>query len=233
MSNLKLVSSISNLLTCKISFKNKNIWNLGPKIPYLVIFGLQFNKNYYQIFYQPTHSKQKSKLGTKNALYLGLWLECWKTILSKIDKKLNNCHISNQCHPNCLITKFRVKIWILNLELKIPYLGVLGSNFEKPLSYLKFAPSILLIAKLVPKINILKFGTKNARFSYFGAGISKYYCHIWNQRPRIYLVAKFGAKIKILKSGSKNVWFGYFWTGSWKLYCHIWNQHPQCKNENP
>ena len=65
----------------KISSKNKKILNLGPKIPYLGLFGLQF---YYQIFNQPTRicetievsSKTKKKnLGPKT-LYLGLWLEC-------------------------------------------------------------------------------------------------------------------------------------------------------------
>ena len=45
-------SASSNLLTCKVSSKNKKKINLGPKIPYLGIFGLQFNKNYYQIFNQ-------------------------------------------------------------------------------------------------------------------------------------------------------------------------------------
>ena len=32
--------------------KQKNPLNLRPKIPYLGIFGLQFNKNYYKIFNQ-------------------------------------------------------------------------------------------------------------------------------------------------------------------------------------
>ena len=35
------------------------------------------------------------------------------------------------------------------------------------------------------KLKIPKFGTKNALFGYFGAGISKNYCHISNQLPRI------------------------------------------------
>ena len=35
------------------------------------------------------------------------------------------------------------KLEFLNLEPKMPYLGVLGSNFEKPLSSLKSAPSKL------------------------------------------------------------------------------------------
>ena len=44
MSYLK--SASSNLLTCKVSFKNRKILNLGPKIPYLNV------ENYYKIFHQ-------------------------------------------------------------------------------------------------------------------------------------------------------------------------------------
>ena len=87
MSNLK--SASSNLLTCKVSSKNKKFLNFGPKIPYLGVLGMQFNKNYYQFFNQHTricetlkvHPKRKKiNLGPK-ILYLGLWLECWKTIV--------------------------------------------------------------------------------------------------------------------------------------------------------
>ena len=42
-------SASSNLVAWKVSSKTKKTLNLGPKIPYLGIFGLQFNKNYYQI----------------------------------------------------------------------------------------------------------------------------------------------------------------------------------------
>ena len=50
MTYLKLASS--NFLTCKLSSKNKKTLNLGPKIPYLGIVGLQPNKNCYQIVNQ-------------------------------------------------------------------------------------------------------------------------------------------------------------------------------------
>ena len=82
MSNLK--SAPSNLLTYNDSSKNKKKLNLGPKIPYSGIFGLQFNKNYYQIFNEHTqfcetikfHPKQKKKkkIWNKNALFGSL--EC-------------------------------------------------------------------------------------------------------------------------------------------------------------
>ena len=60
-------------------------------------------------------------------LYLGHWAGMLK----------NYCHICNQRPPVYLMAKFRAKIRILNLEPKMPYLAFLGSNFEKPLSYLK------------------------------------------------------------------------------------------------
>ena len=64
----------------------------------------------------------------------------------------------------------------------MPYLDVLGSNFEKLMSYLKSAPSNLshckFDAKVRKKIKLPKFGTKNALFGYFWARILKSYCHI-------------------------------------------------------
>ena len=79
--------SILKFVTRKVSSKNKKKTkkNLGPKIPHLGIFGLQFSKNDYQIFNQHTllcetikfHAKRKKK-GSKN---WDLRLECWKTIV--------------------------------------------------------------------------------------------------------------------------------------------------------
>ena len=70
-----------------------------------------------------------------------------------------------------------------------------------------------------------KFGTKNAWFMCFWAGIWKQYCHIWNQHPRICLIAKFCEKTKMPKFGTKNALFGYFWARILENWCHIWNQH--------
>ena len=57
-------------------------------------------------------------------LQLGLWARMLK------------CHICNQ-HPPICLQSFIQKLEFLNLESKMPYLGVLDSNFEKPSSYLK------------------------------------------------------------------------------------------------
>ena len=88
MSNLK--SASSNLLTCKVSSKNKKILNLGPKIPYLGIFGLQFNKNYYQIFNQHTRNCETIKFHPKRKKH----------------------------PPNCVIAKCRAKIRIFKFGTK-------------------------------------------------------------------------------------------------------------------
>ena len=158
----------------KISSKNKKILNLGPKIPYLGLFGLQF---YYQIFNQPTRicetievssKTKKKKLGTKNALFGSL-----------AGMLKNYCNICNQSPPNCLAAKFRVKIRILKFGTKNALFGCFGQPFWKTIVIVeirafKFDSS----QNLVQKNKILKFGTKKSRFSYFGAGTSKYYCHI-------------------------------------------------------
>ena len=57
------------------------------------------------------------------------------------------CHISNQRLQICLIAKFSAITKILKFGTKNALLGVLGSNFEKPLSYLKSAPSNLRYTK--------------------------------------------------------------------------------------
>ena len=65
-----LKQAYSNLLTCKILPKNKKTISLRPKIPYLGIFGPQFNKRYYKVFNQHPllyetinfHRKQKTKI---------------------------------------------------------------------------------------------------------------------------------------------------------------------------
>ena len=41
----------------------------------------------------------------------------------------------------------------------------------------------------------------------FCAGIWKYYCHTWNERPRISWIIEFGAKMKIVKFGTKDTLF--------------------------
>ena len=104
MSYLK--SASSNLLTWNLLSKNKKTLNLGPKIPYLSNFGLQFGKSYYQIFNQYSricgsinfHPKQK-KLRTKNSP-MDFGLECSKTdsnrfVLTRWQTKITRLMVRN------------------------------------------------------------------------------------------------------------------------------------------
>ena len=90
---LYLKPASSNLLTSKVLSKNKKALNLGPKILYLGIFGLQFNENYSQIFNQHPqiceiikfHPKQKEIFLGPKMVYLGFSAGILK----------NHCHICN------------------------------------------------------------------------------------------------------------------------------------------
>ena len=66
------------------------------------------------------------------------------------------------------------------------YLSTFGPEFEN---------NILIFEIGKTQKKPLKFGIKNVLFGYFGARISKNYCHIWNQS---------------LEFGTKNALFGYF-----------------------
>ena len=169
---LHLKSASSNLVTFKVSSKNKKTLKLDPKLPYLDIY-----KENCQIFNQHPricetinfHPKwKKINLGLKK-LCLGLWPGMLK----------NYYHICDQRPPICLIGKFCATIRILKLGTKNALFGCFWQQFRKFIVI--FATSALefaLLQSLVQKIKILKFGTKNARFPYFEAEIWKYYCHI-------------------------------------------------------
>ena len=145
---------------------------MGPKLPYLDIFGLQFNKENCQIFNQhpricetinfhPKLKKKQKNLGLKK-LYLGLWPGMLK----------NYYHICNQCPPICLIAKFCATIRIPELGTKNALFGCFGQQFRKTIAiFATRALEFVLLQSLVQKIKILKFGTKNSRFAYSEAEI--------------------------------------------------------------
>ena len=159
-------------------------------------------------------------------LYLGFWS----------GKLKSNCHICNQRPPICLMTKFRVKIIIPKFGHKNILFRYFGQQFWK--NIVIFAISAFesaLMESLVQKIKILKFVTKIAWLGYFGAGIWKQYCHIWNQHPKICVTGKFREKTKLPKFRTKClIWVfltkttscGYFWARIKNNYCEIWNHHP-------
>ena len=139
-----------------------------------------------------------------------LYLSIWAGMLKKY------CHICNQRPPIFLIVKFHAKITILKVRTKSTLFGCFGQQFSKSIFIFQSnALEFSLLQSLVQKIKILKSGTTNVRFAYFGARILKYYCYIWNQSPQICLAANFGSKIS-LNFGTKNIWFEYFCARSWK-----------------
>ena len=87
----------------------------------------------------------------------------------------------------------------------MPYLGVLGSNFEKLLSYLRIVSSDLCYCKVWCKNEKYLFW-----FGYFWTRIWKYYCHNWNHCPRICLIVTFCERIKYLNLGPKVSYLGIF-----------------------
>ena len=124
----------------------------------------------------------------------------------------NHCHIWNQ-HPRiCLVAKFRAKKnkKILNLGPIMSDFHILGLELENIIVIFEISVLEFPLLQSLVKINFLTFGTKNALFEYFSAGIWKWYCHISNQHPRIYLSATFCEKTKTPKFGIKNALFGYF-----------------------
>ena len=86
-------------------------------------------------------------------------------------------------------------------------------------------PPNCLIAKFCAKI--LKFGTKNALFGYFGLRFWKTVVISEVSTLEFALLQSFLKKNKNLKFGTKNARFLYFGAGIWKYHCQIWNQCPR------
>ena len=84
------------------------------------------------------------------------------------------------------------------------YLSTFGPEFEN---------NILIFEIGKTQKKPLKFGIKNVLFGYFGARISKNFCHIWDQKCFIWVFF------------AKNALFGYFLARVLKNYCHVCNQH--------
>ena len=95
--------------------------------------------------------------------------------------------------------------------LKIYLLAKFIEKTKMPRLHTLIHPQIYLLAKFPEKTKMPRFGTKNAWFGHFGAGICKQYCHSWNQHPQICLTATFyQKKQKCLNLGQKAALFVYF-----------------------
>ena len=100
----------------------------------------------------------------------------------------------------------------------MPYLGILGVELKKNCCHIWSQHiQICLIAKFCEETKMPKFGTKNALFGYFWAGIWKHYCHILNQQSRICLTETFHEIIKMRKFVTKNALLVYFWARFYKF----------------
>ena len=193
---------------------------MGPKIPYLGIFWLQFNKSYYQIFTQHPqifdnikfHPKQKNYSWDQKGF---IWV-FWETKLK------NYCHIWNQHHPICLIAKFGAKnknpfIWDQRCQICV--------FWDRIWTYYchtwNWHPWICLIHKLREIMKMLKFGTKNSLFGFFlgGPEFSKKVFSYLKSAPSNLS----NCKQKCQNFGQKIALFWYFEGEIWKNCCHIWN----------
>ena len=120
------------------------------------------------------------------------------------------CHIWNQEPRICVTEKFHEKTETPKFGNKNALFWRFGQQCWKAIvifeiSNLEFS----LLQSFVQKLNIIRFGNKSANF---GARILKYYCHIWNQRPRICLLTNLEANTKIFKFGTKTALFEYFFS---------------------
>ena len=105
---------------------------------------------------------------------------------------------------NLVCSIFVQELEFLNLEPKVPYLGVFAAILKNYCHIWNQHVQFPLLQSLVQKKKkILSFGTKNAIFEYLGARIWTYYFNISNWHLRICLIAKFREIIKMPKFGSK------------------------------
>ena len=129
----------------------------------------------------------------KHGLFVVFDQQC--LILEFFSKIFKNCycHIWNQ-HPQIsLFAKFCKKNQkCLNVGPNSLFRQIWGRNLQTILWYLKSAPSILFNYKILQRTKLPKVGTENACIGHFWVGVSKQYCHTWNQHSRICLIAKHG-----------------------------------------
>ena len=82
----------------------------------------------------------------------------------------------------------------------MPYLVILGLKFENNIVIFEISIfEFVFSATFCEKTKMPKFGTKNALFGYFWAGIflEKAIVIFLNQNPRIFLIGKFCKETKI------------------------------------
>ena len=215
-------------------------------MPYLGIFGLEFEKNCCHIWNQHPQKlsnckfrekTKMSKLGTKNVWFGYFWAGIWKKY----------CHICNQ-HPQiCLIAKYHEIMKMPKFGAKKPLFGYFGARISRNYCHIwNQHLRISVIAKFREETKMPKFGTKNALLGYFwpkmlylGNFDQKYLIWVFlgeNFKKTIAIfeistlkfvyLQNFTKKQKCLNLGPKMLYLGIFGLEFKKNYCHIWNQDP-------
>ena len=116
-----------------------------------------------------------------------------------------------KCNISC---KKKIKI---KCRTKIDLLGFLGSNFEKPLSYLKSVPSNLPYCKVwSKKYKSWNLGPKIPDLNIFGEEFESIIFIYEISGLELALLQSLVQKVKILKFVAKNARFEYFGAGTSK-----------------
>ena len=202
---------------------------MGPKRSYLRIFGLQFIKNYYQIFNQHPRNCEKIKFHPKQKkIFLGskcsIWffgLEFCKTIVIFVINVLQ--FISWQG----FVQKLEFLIWCQKCLIWVFWVEILKNHCH----IWNQRPPICLIVSIGAKNkNSLIWDQKCQICLFWGSNLNILFSDTKSRASNL-SNCKISKIMKIPKFGNKNASFGYFWTRIWKNYYHIWNQHPlsNCK----
>ena len=129
--------------------KKQKCLNLRPKLPYLGIFGLEFENNCHiwnqhpWICLNAKFYKKMPKFGTNNVLFGYFGAGIWKQY----------CHIWNQLPRICLIAKFCEKIKMSKFETKNALFGYFWARILKNYCHIwNQHPRICQTLKLCDKI---------------------------------------------------------------------------------
>ena len=94
----------------------------------------------------------------------------------------------------------------------MPYLGVLGSHFERPLSYLKLAPSNLTYRKIwCKKTKFLNLGPKKLDFYILGLELQNIIVIFKTSNLQFVLLQSLMQKQKSSDLGPKMIWVFLDW----------------------
>ena len=190
MSYLK--SAPSNLSNSKILWKEWKCRNIGPKLPYFELFGLECKKELL-----PDLKSASSNLSDIKSL----WSK-WKNInlgpkmpelsLFGLEFKDNIVIFEIGIVEFSLTTKVFEEIKMLDFWTKKLHFGISRLQILKNYCHiLSHRPQFSQIGKFFQRMKTLKYGSKNSLFGYFCVRFLKKCWYIWNKPPLIYLIAKF------------------------------------------